>query len=79
MSLTATDGVDRFLRRTMTPAQYSNVKTFEPCICDTPSRAVRFAVVTDAELLLTENPPKKLTTLLQLASIASIDIVSEAI
>ncbi len=72
--MTPIDAVDRFLRRSLTESMHSKVKTCEACILGA-TRAVRFVVVTDTAILLTENPPKKLTEYIRLVDIVSIESV----
>jgi hypothetical protein len=75
-SLTPTDAVDRFLKREAHPSVYSQIKAVEPCIVEQgSSRSIRFAVITNSSVLLTENPPKKLSELSKLLDIIAIDQV----
>lgn len=77
MALTATDAIDRFLQRTMPVEQYLSIKMFEPCVVEaSTSRTVRFVIVTDSQILATENPPKHIQTLVDFDSVLHIDLVS---
>eukprot|EP00050_Salpingoeca_kvevrii_P000869 m.157745 g.157745 ORF g.157745 m.157745 type:complete len:567 (+) comp10235_c0_seq1:1799-3499(+) len=78
-TLSNLDAVDRFFRRKLSPDDYVRIRVFEPVIVDGSDlkRGIKYAMLNDRGLFLTENPPRKITEIWRFSDIRSIDVIND--
>lgn len=72
--------LDAFLRRHLPPEVYDAVRAYEQCIVvsDSEKHTLKYVVLTDRLIYLTENPPKSIRRVVALRDIVAIDLVRRA-
>ena len=68
--------LDAFLRRHLPPAVYDAVRAYEPCVVvsDSEKHALKYVVLSNRLIYLTENPPKSIQQVMALRDIVAIDL-----
>ncbi|KAM9760730.1 uncharacterized protein C12orf56 homolog isoform 2-T2 [Dama dama] len=71
--------LDAFLRRHLLPEVYDAVRAYELCIVvsDSEKHTVKYVVLTDRLIYLTENPPKSIRRVVALRDIVAIDLIDD--
>ncbi|XP_055105688.1 uncharacterized protein C12orf56 homolog isoform X5 [Symphalangus syndactylus] len=71
--------LDVFLRRHLPPEVYDAVRAYEPCIVVSSSEnhILKYVVLSDRLVYLTENPPKSIRRVLALRDIVAIDLIDD--
>ncbi|CAI9167963.1 unnamed protein product [Rangifer tarandus platyrhynchus] len=71
--------LDAFLRRHLPPEVYDAVRAYELCIVvsDSEKHTVKYVVLTDRLIYLTENPPKSIRRVVALRDIVAIDLIDD--
>ncbi|XP_043744112.1 uncharacterized protein C12orf56 homolog [Cervus elaphus] len=71
--------LDAFLRRHLQPEVYDAVRAYELCIVvsDSEKHTVKYVVLTDRLIYLTENPPKSIRRVVALRDIVAIDLIDD--
>ncbi|KAM9073008.1 LOW QUALITY PROTEIN: uncharacterized protein C12orf56 homolog [Megaptera novaeangliae] len=71
---------DAFLRRHLPPEVYDAIRAYEPCIVvpDTGKHTLKYVVLSDLLIYLTENPPQSIRRVVALRHIVAIDLVRRA-
>ncbi|XP_054974598.1 uncharacterized protein C12orf56 homolog [Sorex araneus] len=71
--------LDAFLRRHLPPATYDAVRACEPCVVvsDTERRALKYVVLSDRLIYLTENPPRSIRRVVALRDVVAIDLIDD--
>lgn len=69
--------LDAFLRRHLAPEVYDAIRAYEPCIVvsDSEKHALKYLVLSDRLIYLTENPPKSIRQVVALRDVVAIDLV----
>ncbi|XP_057413513.1 LOW QUALITY PROTEIN: uncharacterized protein C12orf56 homolog [Balaenoptera acutorostrata] len=68
--------LDAFLRRHLPPEVYDAIRAYEPCIVvpDTGKHTLKYVVLSDLLIYLTENPPQSIRRVVALRHIVAIDL-----
>uniref|UniRef100_A0A5F5PPZ8 Chromosome 6 C12orf56 homolog n=1 Tax=Equus caballus TaxID=9796 RepID=A0A5F5PPZ8_HORSE len=71
--------LDAFLRRHLPPAVYDAVRAYEPCVVvsDSEKHALKYVVLSDRLIYLTENPPKSIRRVVALRDVVAIDLIDD--
>uniref|UniRef100_A0A4W2FGH6 Chromosome 12 open reading frame 56 n=2 Tax=Bos TaxID=9903 RepID=A0A4W2FGH6_BOBOX len=71
--------LDAFLRRHLPPEVYDAVRAYEQCIVvsDSEKHTLKYVVLTDRLIYLTENPPKSIRRVVALRDIVAIDLIDD--
>lgn len=69
--------LDAFLRKHLPPEVYDAIRAYESCIVvsDTERHSLKYVVLSDRLIYLTENPPKSIRRVAALQDIVAIDLV----
>lgn len=69
--------LDAFLRRHLAPEVYDAIRAYEPCIVvsDSEKHTLKYLVLSDRLIYLTENPPKSIRQVVALRDVVAIDLV----
>lgn len=72
--------LDAFLRRHLVPAVYDAIRAYEPCIVasDSEKHTLKYVVLSDRLIYLTENPPKSIRRVVALRDVVAIELVRSA-
>lgn len=72
--------LDAFLRRHLASEVYDAIRAYEPCIVASESEkhTLKYVVLSDRLIYLTENPPKSIRRVVALRDIVAIDLVRSA-
>lgn len=72
--------LDAFLRRRLPPEVYDAIRAYEPCIVasDSEKHTLKYVVLSDRLIYLTENPPKSIRRVVALRDVVAIDLVRRA-
>ncbi|CAG0887975.1 unnamed protein product, partial [Cyprideis torosa] len=70
--------LENFLARNLAPKSFEGIRSYESCIVRslTENLSLKFAVITEQALLLTENPPKALSEAFLLKDVTDVTFVS---
>uniref|UniRef100_A0A9L0IL23 Chromosome 12 open reading frame 56 n=1 Tax=Equus asinus TaxID=9793 RepID=A0A9L0IL23_EQUAS len=71
--------LDAFLRRHLPPAVYDAVRAYEPCVVvsDSEKHTLKYVVLSDRLIYLTENPPKSIRRVVALRDVVAIDLIDD--
>ncbi|MBZ3887650.1 hypothetical protein SUZIE_194015 [Sciurus carolinensis] len=71
--------LDAFLRRHLPPQVYDAIRAYEPCIVvsDSERHTLKYVVLSDRLIYLTENPPKSIRRVVALRDVVAIDLVDD--
>ncbi|XP_054298252.1 uncharacterized protein C12orf56 homolog isoform X2 [Pongo pygmaeus] len=71
--------LDVFLRRHLPPEVYDAVRAYEPCIVvsDSENHILKYVVLSDRLVYLTENPPKSIRRVVALRDVMAIDLIDD--
>ncbi|XP_057597790.1 uncharacterized protein C12orf56 homolog isoform X4 [Hippopotamus amphibius kiboko] len=71
--------LDAFLRRHLPPEVYDSIRAYELCVVvsDSEKHAVKYVVLSDRLIYLTENPPKSIRRVVALRDIVAIDLIDD--
>ncbi|KAI5225188.1 hypothetical protein MUG91_G240n10 [Manis pentadactyla] len=71
--------LDAFLRKHLPPEVYDAIRAYESCIVvsDTERHSLKYVVLSDRLIYLTENPPKSIRRVAALQDIVAIDLSSD--
>ncbi|XP_007516947.2 uncharacterized protein C12orf56 homolog [Erinaceus europaeus] len=71
--------LDAFLRRHLSPKVYDAVRAYEPCIVasDSEKLTLKYVVLSDRLIYLTENPPKSIRRVVALRDVLAIDLIDD--
>ncbi|KAI5934209.1 hypothetical protein MM560_G102n3 [Manis javanica] len=71
--------LDAFLRKHLPPEVYDAVRAYESCIVesDTERHSLKYVVLSDQLIYLTENPPKSIRRVAALQDIVAIDLIDD--
>ncbi|XP_022378033.1 uncharacterized protein C12orf56 homolog isoform X2 [Enhydra lutris kenyoni] len=71
--------LDAFLRRQLPPEVYDAIRAYEPCIVvsESEKHALKYVVLSDRLIYLTENPPKSIRRALALRDVVAIDLIDD--
>ncbi|KAM4838747.1 uncharacterized protein C12orf56 homolog isoform 2-T2 [Urocitellus parryii] len=71
--------LDAFLRRHLAPKVYDAIRAYEPCIVvsDSERHTLKYVVLSDRLIYLTENPPKSIRRVVALRDVVAIDLVDD--
>lgn len=69
--------LDAFLHRHLAPEVYDAIRAYEPCIVvsDSEKHTLKYLVLSDRLIYLTENPPKSIRQVVALRDVVAIDLV----
>lgn len=72
--------LDAFLRRQLPPEVYDTIRAYEPCVVvsDSEKHTLKYVVLSDRLIYLTDNPPKSIRRVVALRDIVAIDLVRRA-
>ncbi|XP_019496085.1 PREDICTED: uncharacterized protein C12orf56 homolog isoform X2 [Hipposideros armiger] len=71
--------LDAFLRRHLASEVYDAIRAYEPCIVASESEkhTLKYVVLSDRLIYLTENPPKSIRRVVALRDIVAIDLIDD--
>ncbi|KAM7114872.1 uncharacterized protein C12orf56 homolog [Molossus nigricans] len=71
--------LDAFLRRHLAPEVYDAIRAYEPCIVvsDSEKHTLKYLVLSDQLIYLTENPPKSIRQVVALRDVVAIDLIDD--
>ncbi|XP_036750827.2 uncharacterized protein C12orf56 homolog [Manis pentadactyla] len=71
--------LDAFLRKHLPPEVYDAIRAYESCIVvsDTERHSLKYVVLSDRLIYLTENPPKSIRRVAALQDIVAIDLIDD--
>uniref|UniRef100_A0A4X1W3Q9 Uncharacterized protein n=1 Tax=Sus scrofa TaxID=9823 RepID=A0A4X1W3Q9_PIG len=71
--------LDAFLRRRLPPEVYDAIRAYEPCIVasDSEKHTLKYVVLSDRLIYLTENPPKSIRRVVALRDVVAIDLIDD--
>ncbi|XP_006205968.2 uncharacterized protein C12orf56 homolog isoform X1 [Vicugna pacos] len=71
--------LDAFLRRHLPPEVYDAIRAYEPCIVvsDSEKHTLKYVVLSDRLIYLTENPPKSIRRVVALRDVVAIDLIDD--
>lgn len=71
--------LDAFLRRHLPPEVYDAIRAYEPCIVvsDSEKHTLKYVVLSDRLIYLTENPPKSIRRVVALRDVVAIDLINQ--
>ncbi|XP_042554990.1 uncharacterized protein C12orf56 homolog [Dipodomys spectabilis] len=71
--------LDAFLRRRLPPEVYDAIRAYEPCIVvsDSEKHTLKYVVLSDRLIYLTENPPKSIRGVVAWRDIVAIDLIDD--
>uniref|UniRef100_A0A8D0VK52 Uncharacterized protein n=1 Tax=Sus scrofa TaxID=9823 RepID=A0A8D0VK52_PIG len=71
--------LDAFLRRRLPPEVYDAIRAYEQCIVasDSEKHTLKYVVLSDRLIYLTENPPKSIRRVVALRDVVAIDLIDD--
>ncbi|XP_039721833.1 uncharacterized protein C12orf56 homolog isoform X2 [Pteropus medius] len=71
--------LDAFLRRHLAPEVYDAIRAYESCIVvsDSEKHTLKYVVLSDRLIYLTENPPKSIRRVVALRDVLAIDLIDD--
>nr|XP_019587992.1 PREDICTED: uncharacterized protein C12orf56 homolog isoform X1 [Rhinolophus sinicus] len=71
--------LDAFLRRHLVPAVYDAIRAYELCIVasDSEKHTLKYVVLSDRLIYLTENPPKSIRRVVALRDVVAIELIDD--
>uniref|UniRef100_A0A8C3W0A3 Chromosome 12 open reading frame 56 n=1 Tax=Catagonus wagneri TaxID=51154 RepID=A0A8C3W0A3_9CETA len=72
--------LEAFLRRRLPPEVYDAIRAYESCIVasDSEKRTLKYVVLSDRLIYLTENPPKSIRRVVALRDVVAIDLIDDS-
>ncbi|KAM9673334.1 uncharacterized protein C12orf56 homolog [Trichechus inunguis] len=71
--------LDAFLRRHLPPEIYDAIRAYESCVVvsDSENHTLKYVVLSDRVIYLTENPPKSIRRVVALRDVLAVDLIDD--